>query len=583
MSSVRLIITLGVLLCLFACHRTPHYPSTLLRAEQLMDVAPDSALTLLTGFKDSVRAESEATQMYYQLLTVKANDKCYIPHASDSLMKVLVSYYESHGTSAQLMEVYYYQGSVYRDLQDAPRALDYFQKAIDVSVDGKEYKILGRVYSQMGILYMYQRVYDDALPVLKKAYHYYFLAKDSLLLPYALRNIGHAFTAQHNVDSTLCYYEAGYQAAKRINDVHRMSVVQGELSDIYIQLGRYEEARTALLQSSESLRGNLNLAPHYAGWGDLYRETGQWDSAMYYYYKALEIGGIYVKKGVYWSLYNMERMKAHDSAALQYMDQYQIYQDSVQKITDTEAVKKAQMLYNYHHVGKENTRLVLEKAESRKLIYKLILGSVLLLLIAIGGVFYLRKKGQYQLEQEQKLRFFEDERNKANCQQIEQNLVEIELLKKQLKVTYELNESEKEPLTLNLRLLEGKTKMMEAACMERQSRIEAFYQSAIYHLVHEKSKEPNSKLSSENWAELQKAIDATYANFTTRILVLYPKITEIELRVCYLIKASVSVVDIAHLVVREKSSVTNIRRRLYKKIHGVDGTAKELDAFIVVF
>lgn len=169
MFNLRLIITLGVLLCLFACHYTPHYPETMLRAEQLMDVAPDSVLTLLAGFKDSVWAESEATQMYYKLLTIKANDKCYISHTSDSLMKVLVSYYESHGTSAQLMEVYYYQGSVYRDLQDAPRALGYFQKAIDASVDGKEYKILGRVYSQMGILYMYQRVYDDALPILNNS------------------------------------------------------------------------------------------------------------------------------------------------------------------------------------------------------------------------------------------------------------------------------------------------------------------------------------------------------------------------------------------------------------------------------
>ena len=64
MSNLRLTITLGVLLCLFACHRTSQLPSTLLRAEQLMDTAPDSALT----------------------------------------------YYEDHGTPAQLMEAYWETG-----------------------------------------------------------------------------------------------------------------------------------------------------------------------------------------------------------------------------------------------------------------------------------------------------------------------------------------------------------------------------------------------------------------------------------------------------------------------------------------
>ena len=66
--------------------------------------------------------------MYYWLLAVKASDKCYVPHTSDSLMKAVVHYYENHGTPAQRMEAYYYLGSVYRDMQDAPRALNFFNR-----------------------------------------------------------------------------------------------------------------------------------------------------------------------------------------------------------------------------------------------------------------------------------------------------------------------------------------------------------------------------------------------------------------------------------------------------------------------
>ena len=128
MPYIRLQLTLWVLLSLFSCQRSPHYPATMLRAEQLMDTAPDSAQTLLLGLKNCISEQSKAVQMYYWLLAVKASDKCYVPHTSDSLMKAVVHYYENHGTPAQRMEAYYYLGSVYRDMQDAPRALIFFNR-----------------------------------------------------------------------------------------------------------------------------------------------------------------------------------------------------------------------------------------------------------------------------------------------------------------------------------------------------------------------------------------------------------------------------------------------------------------------
>lgn len=585
MSNLRLPLILGVLLCLFACHRTPpSYPSTLLRAEQLMDAAPDSALILLSNFKDSARAKSEATQMYYQLLTVKANDKCYIPHTSDSLMKVLVSYYEDHGTPEQLMEAYYYQGSVYRDMQDAPRALDFYQKAADASVDGKEYKILGRIYSQMGTLYMYQRVYDDALPVLKKAYHCRLLANDSLSLPYTLRDIGRAFTAQHDADSTLYYYEAGYQAAKRINDVERMSIVQGELAGIYIQLERYDQARTALLQSTIALKGNGNTAPQYAGFGDLYKKTGQLDSAMYYYHKALEIGGVYVRKGVYWELYEIERNRSHDKEALQYMDQYLIYQDSVQRITDTEAVKKVEMLYNYNHVEKENNRLALANEKSKTSLYQLVIATILLLLTFIGFICYERRKKQQLKEQERRLHFFEEMRHKESVEQIGRNKEQIASLKEQLVIVNMQNDLAKaELLTIRKNSLEEKNSSIAASCLEREALISSFHHSAIYLLIVGSCKDPYFRMKEAHWIELRKEIDATYNDFTDRLYALYPKLSETELRVCYLIKVGISASDIAALICLKNNSVSSIRKRLYQKIHGVPGTTNMMDSFVVDF
>ena len=61
----------------------------------------------------------EYVQKRYHLLTIKANDKAYITHTSDSLILSLVDYYEHGGDPVYLGEAYYYAGSTYRDLGDA--------------------------------------------------------------------------------------------------------------------------------------------------------------------------------------------------------------------------------------------------------------------------------------------------------------------------------------------------------------------------------------------------------------------------------------------------------------------------------
>ena len=95
-----------------------------------------SPIALLEALKADSPQWDKATQMYHSLLTVKARDKAFITHTSDSLMLSVLNYYEHGGDKQLLPEAYYYMGSTYRDMNDAPRALEYYQKALEVLPEG---------------------------------------------------------------------------------------------------------------------------------------------------------------------------------------------------------------------------------------------------------------------------------------------------------------------------------------------------------------------------------------------------------------------------------------------------------------
>ena len=264
-----------------SCDSKP-YPQVLQLADSLANTCPDSAIVLLEQFKDSTHQESKEAQMYYQLLTIKARDKAYITHTSDSLILEVLHYYEKRKDKKHLPEAYYYAGRIYRDLGDAPQALEYFFKAIDASNACMNYRLTSRIYSQIGTLYLYQEVYDKAHDVFVKAYQYDILAKDSISITYSLRDIGRTFSTLNKVDSAIYYYEKADKLADKIKNINLKRIVNSELSEYYTKLGMYQKAYQSMQIAFEQIN-TINLAPRYCTSARYYYHTNQLDSATYYY------------------------------------------------------------------------------------------------------------------------------------------------------------------------------------------------------------------------------------------------------------------------------------------------------------
>lgn len=584
MKNKRLLVAMSVLIHLCSCGDSP-LPQTLQMADSLANVCPDSSLVVLEQFADSVSVTSESTRMYYQLLTVKVRDKAYILHTSDSLILPVVNYYEQNKDRNHLPEAYYYAGRVYRDMEDAPQALDYFQKALDELKDGENYTLLGRTYGQMGTLLLYQDLYDAAMNAFKRACHYSELTKDTSGLIYNMRSQGRAFCGKNETDSTLYYYQRAMQTAQQMGDSSLVSVIHQEMIGIYVQLKRYKEAKEFLRSSLRTIRNNP--APYYAAFADFYYAVEQLDSAQYYYHKLLTVGNAYHKHSGYEGLSRIARMRGESVEALQWMDQSIAYADSIRKIENTETICKMQSLYNYQLREKENNRLKEEAKDHRTVIKTLATGLAFICFIIITSILIYRLKRKQEQQrvklQAEKLEWLKKEQHQNSLQRVPENEVRIRELEMLLRKT----ENQKNTLELSIQkaekdLLELDNQYIKVR-QNRQSLSESMLKKSPIYLNFQhwaESREEAVSLTNETWHSLAEVVDRTYDDFTNRLKELCPGISEHEIHICLLIKISISPAGMARMTNRSKQAITSVRKKLYEKVHNQVGSPEEWDRFV---
>lgn len=599
MRTIKLLILVLLLTCFCACGNKP-YPRAMQMADSLVNTYPDSALALLEQLKGSIEKEPEATQMYYRLLTIKAKDKPYQIFNSDSLIKPLVSYYEKKKDKKHLPEVYYYAGLAYRNIGDAPQALDYTQKALNASKGSTNYPLIYKIYHQIGMIYHYNLSdHNKSIEPFKNAHQYAVLSGDSTLMIYGLLSIARGFQGE-NLDSLSLYYRKAGEMAQNIHHTDLYSIANIEWGICFFQEKKYQKAYDAMQSSHIPMD---SPAIYYLTCANMFYEIGKLDSAQYYCEKMLSVNNDYYNIGAYYNdqkkgykmLSDIARKQGKPVMALEYMDQYLIYTDSLQSAKETEDTREMNARYNYQFREKENHRLegISQEQETRIMVLSVSIICILTLILSACIIYLLRKRQkEMQIErQNEKLKEITEDQYRNSQQFITENEKRIEIIKEKLKDTeYQKNEiesalqeAEKELLELTNKQIESKQKIY--AISEKVLKESQVYKD-FYHVAGMPNSENISnkeKISIDDWEELTTAIDRTYNNFTKRLQILYPGISEHEIHICILLKIAIPPTSIANLTARSKQAITSSRKKLYEKTHNQVGTPDLWDNFIQGF
>lgn len=573
------VVCLWFLVLLTGCAGRPTYPPELRLADSLADhYLPDSARVVLQQCSSRIAEMPEAVRMYHRLLEVKAADKAYVTHTSDSLIRDIVTYYEDRGDKRLLPEAYYYAGRVYRDLGDAPEALKYFQLAAKALKGSTDYRLMKVVYSQMGDVLLFQDVYEEALKVYKKSLFCQQKLQEARGTVFVLCSISNAFKGLNKPDSALHYLQQAEVVAQADGDKLLTNRVRITIADLYTQLEEYDKAKQALQQLWAS-DPNKTIALYFIT-ADYYHQTGRLDSAKFYYHKLAQFKDMYAQRDASWGLGLIAQAHSDSRAALKYLQEYERWTDTIRKVERTETIRKMQASYNYQLREQENLLLRSANDTQQRHLHYAYFTIAIILLLSIILIQQNRKKALRIKVQEEKIKRITENSRWQEEQIITENKHKLKALEE------ELNNARKESNYVTQLLLAQKDEIVrknnqiEENLKERAAAEKLLFQSDIYHKFHHAAKK-NSPVSitDKDWQTLQISLDACYHDFTARLCHIHP-ISDVEQKICLLEKIGIGNNSIARLIGRSESAVISARKSLYKKFFGKEGTPSAWSSFI---
>ena len=578
----KVIFLLLIIMILTSCAGNRKYDDLMQRADSIMNVNDDSAkvaIRMLDGIKSQLPEFSQSQKMRYELLRHKAMNKACITFTSDNVMKKVVDYYDNHGSANERMLANYVLGCVYRDMYEAPMALEYYNKATeqaDTTAADCDYGTLYRVYSQMGFLFSKQYLPYQLLDAFGKAVKYAYLAKDTLNAIINYQNRENAYSYLGNKDSVIAINLHAATMFKQIGNNYAAAIAFGCNYNYYVEKEDTLNAlKTFKAYFSTGYEGNSEYEDSKAyvlcQKGTYYMFTAQLDSAYNNLQQSLRLCKSYSIKAATTKALAQYYAKVNQPAmAMKYALQSSEYNDSDLIEARKTQLQQVQAMYDYSRNQEVAKRAEQKAKRSMQMNYMIVLACIMLFLL----LSYIYRK-QLALKKKKiavskllyedsllKLKRLQDEKAKLVSEN-DNKLVQI------------ITEKEK---TIN-KLKAEINDIQEKYSLSSMSDVElALMDSSIYKKIKFIEVHPKKNMSEEDWKELADTVEKAIPNFIPR---LKNKLSDKDYQICLLIRLGFSTSLIARLLDLSVAAISKSRKTMLKKICGKIGKPKDFDEYVL--
>lgn len=558
MTRIYLIPIILVLTVLSGCH---HADRRLAAVDAVVGRSPLAAIDSLAAIDRA--ALGEADRNYYDFLSVKAADKAYVVHTTDTVILRVIDYAAEHRSHGYYPEALYYGGRVYSDLGDYPTALTYFHQALDeLPDDDVNRQLRGNIISQTGRLLINLRLYDQAVTYLDKVIEMERQNKDTLNLVYDLQLL-----ARSRIDNRQ-FPEAENSLRQAIDLSKNLPIEHTAISRMYLANIKYlqGDCDSALiyLRGTKDLVDPVDRNAVLATGARIYLKAEILDSAYLYAQNLINsLDPINKEIGYNRILTPPLRKYLQQDTVDRYVYEYVSLLENFYNENQSKMVIAQQAMYNYNNHEKARRRA----ENSRELILYFLKGALVIILIIIIWLLILKNK------------------NQKNLIRLHVALEEMQSLKRQLEnpenptLNYTKTDNNEASLREKLRntILNLNTDNCDDSAVH-----EAILNSNVYNTIMQyinQSKPIPEK--SEIWDELENLVFDISPNLKNTIKILAGrKLTQTDLKTLLLIRCGISPTNMSLLCQRERGSINSRRKVLSSKLFGKDMDIARFDKII---
>lgn len=615
----KIIITLMpvcvALICFLSCGDTK-VVRNIATADSLTEVNQQEAVRYIDSVARADKGMSRNDRMKLQLLRMKALNKTDCPLDTDTLAS-LVKYFDRHGSANDRMLANYILGCYYIGKGNSPEAMRYLHlaaEAADTTDAGCDWRTLHKVHVHTAQQLMYQNALMDAMDENALALKYAMAAKDTFNAIITLEQRSNIYLNQKQDDKAFdiksklygMYKNHGYdkEAAISVWPLVSMLAKRGNLAAAKRCIGIFEK-ESGLVDSIGNIEKGREA--YYVDKGIYMFKLNKIDSAEYYFRKCLgNTNSHFNCKDSYEGLEDVYKKRHIPDSVAKYSDLARITTDSMYAEMNTTHIQQMRAMYDYNEY-KLSAEVYKRKALSARL--TTIITAIVVSILAICVAIYIRKKRRvrrmevikyersiaelekarlelYTVNESQQAEMARmiDEKTKEIEKQKETNdiyLHDIQELERSRDELYDLSERQKAEFN---RLIKAKDAQIDQLYREKQkyekvttkaNNINKYSDEPIIKQLKHHARHDFMPMTKEEISRLKELFVGE-----ERFSKIENIVNEYEYQVCMLIRTGFTPSDICILMNTSKSSIANVRKKLYKKLTGRNGSSKDFDAYI---
>ena len=565
----------------------------------------EEAANILDSVSYEVRSCGKSLLMKYDMLYVQAKNKAYKSISDEKeRMEQVVEYYSKNGTADEKMESCLLLGSVYRDIGDAPMALEWFEKAIQHGNDGADDRIMiAKIHGQKADLFYKQQMTEDAMLETDRAISIAEREGNRSLYVNGMAFKTNIYYQMHNLDSVKAITEDVYDILlNEFNDTVQAVVALSPLFTIYVDSGMVSQAKP-LIEKYEKHSGYFDeegnviegKEVHYVVKGDICRHEGDMEMAEHYYRKGTKTKDLANKYAAYNGLLKLFIAKMENDSITKYSMLTNVALKQYFDEAYTLNLQQMNSVFSYQHHKDEKEK---QERKAAKAVNSLMIVVMCVIIVCIASMaVWLKWKWKKKAELIEAQKKIEEAKAEAYQYMLEMNeakmqldahIKEMELLEDRIAHIGEEDSVKTEEMEASKMKLEEYRNVTEVI-REKIKKLEGDFNSIsddedayILKVMMNKvfNSETDKSISFEEWNMLEDYVSNAYPCFISNLEKNVEKLSKEQKHVSLLIVLGIKPSHIAIIMNKDKSTISQIRKRIYEKAFNMKVSSKEADEWI---